>query len=225
MAASQLQSQAESIEAFKAQIFNYLSHDELRSLNINGMNIANFDTVVRQADMKTVAMLDKAFSLTEQNIKKQDMKMAKLIAKIASIQEENRVLKQRVKEYDNTYGKYISPFTIIEELYRGINDPYMILNKKESFKIKISTKQFNYWVGIFIDLEIVRRIDKSRLQSIAYYRDAHEILYKNDYTWKGREMKNDIGYVSNDTVAGGESLTKDEKKEITEELTPIFEEK
>ena len=108
-------------------------------------------------------------------------------AKADRYKREIEELKKDKKEIETMYGKYVSPFTIIEELYRGISHAYMILNKRRDFQIKISPKQFNYWVGIFIDLKILRRIDKSNLQSIRNYTDAHNVLYQNDYTWIKRE--------------------------------------
>lgn len=123
------------------------------------------------------------------NTQKLKMKVGALESQIKRYKDEIESLKKTIKEYDNTYGKHVSPFTVINELYTGTKLPYMILLKRESFKVKISPKQFNYWVGIFMDLKILRRIDKSRLQSLVTYEDAHNILYQHDYTWNGRDLK------------------------------------
>ena len=123
------------------------------------------------------------------NTQKLKMKVGALESQIKRYKDEIESLKKTLKEYDNTYGKHISPFAVINELYTGTKLPYMILLKRESFKMKVSPKQFNYWVGIFMDLKILRRIDKSRLQSLVTYEDAHNILYQHDYTWNGRDLK------------------------------------
>jgi hypothetical protein len=151
----------------------------------NGIRIVSYDTLnyllalIRGERDELLSKISKVTNLE----KKLEMARAKADRYKREIEE----LKKDKKEIETMYGKYVSPFTIIEELYRGISHAYMILNKRRDFQIKISPKQFNYWVGIFIDLKILRRIDKSNLQSIRNYTDAHNVLYQNDYTWIKRE--------------------------------------
>ena len=168
-----------------ARIHNYLSHEDIRTIDVNGIKIANLASVEKQADIKTSALLDEAFSTVEKKMSLYELKIKNLNQKIALLKEENQTLKKNIKEFDNTYGKHISPFTIINELYTGTKLPYMILRKREEFQIKISVKQFKYWTGILMDLKIIRRIDKGRFQSNVSDDEAHDILYQNDYAWNG----------------------------------------
>jgi hypothetical protein len=166
-----VEKQQNLIEAYEVKAFTFP----------NGVRVISEDamdyllSLLKNERDKAIGELLKLQSTKAQN--------TKLKNRNAVLEKELEALKKELKELNHVYGKYISPFTIIEELYRGISDPYMILIKREKFKIKISQKQFDYWIGVFISLKIIRRIDKSNVQSLLGYTDAQNTLYSHDSTW------------------------------------------
>jgi predicted nuclease with TOPRIM domain len=186
---------------FSVKSYDILELKDLRNINIYPSSLGYIDEVevkkftfpngVEVVSFEALNYLlalirgerDELIKETKEHIKVK-AKLTKVSNRLEVIKKENETLKKELKELEAIYGSYISPFTILEELYRGVNLPYMILNKRNNFKMKISEKQFNYWVGIFIDIKIVRRIDKSNLQSLMNHKEAHDKLYENSSVWE-----------------------------------------
>ncbi|CAA6806469.1 MAG: Unknown protein [uncultured Sulfurovum sp.] len=188
------------------EVKSFIFPNEVRIVSIDVLNYL-LAKIIDERDVE----IDK-----NKQFKKTESASKQLKEKIETQKSEIELLKKIAKEYEKTYGKYISPFTIVEEFYRGVRLPYMVLKKRDEFKIKVSEKQFKYWSGILTDLGVVRPLDKSRFQSLVSYQDAHDILYKNDYIWKGKKMKDDqIGYVD-DNVTNGQDHNDNDEEEITE---------
>jgi len=193
--------------------------DANRFLFPNGVEVVSVDVMLfilaeikRERDASiSEALKNKRFKAQNTKLKNRNEVLVK----------ELNSLKKELKELNMMYGRYISPFTILKELYRDNSFSYMILKKREEFKIKISQKQFDYWIGVFISLKIIQRIDKGNVQSLLGFIDANQTLYKNNSVWnitdKGDKLE-EIGYVNSNETSGGESLTADEKEEITKDL-------
>lgn len=164
------------IEAVVPQVFQFP----------NGIQVVSVDALAYITAL--IQRERNSFISKEKELNSLKIKNGRAISSTKRYKEEIEKLKNEIQGYKNTFGNYLSPFTILEELYRGISLPYMILKKRTNFKIKVSEKQFSYWIGIFIDLDIVRKIDKSNIQSLLNYQDAQNILYENKYTWKGEKQ-------------------------------------
>ena len=159
------------IERYEAKSFSFQNGVRVVSENVMDYLLS----MLKNERDVAINELVKTHSLKAQN--------SKLKNRNEVLKKEIESLKEELKELNQMYGKYVSPFSIIDELYRGNILEYMILKKREEFKLKISQKQFDYWVGVFISLKIVRRIDKSKLQSMVSFYEAHDILHKNDNVW------------------------------------------
>jgi len=126
---------------------------------------------VKYSEVKRITefqdMLDE---LDERFIKKLENKLRNLEHKLENATKREEKLKHDLEEskdiiasYHRVYGSYVSPNMLITELYRGGVLEFQNLNPKNKLNIKISEKQYNYWVNVFLDLGIIKKDYRGRL--------------------------------------------------------------
>ena len=123
--------------------------------------------------------LDSYMKLSRRFDKLKD-KVEKLELREESRKEEILELKKQLNEYKRYYGEYTSPFDILNKLFIGTKDKeYLetlsILNPKNS--LGFNTKAIDYWLAVFEDLGITRRIDRGRYIALTSFKEANNKLH------------------------------------------------
>jgi len=133
--------------------------------NIKGKEYALYSDV-----KEVIAFFDILDKLDEEDRKKMENKIRTLEHKLENALKREEKLKEKlneaketISEYHRIYGSYVSPNMLITELYKGGILEYQNLNPKNKLKIKISEKQYNYWINVFLDLGIVKKDYRGRL--------------------------------------------------------------
>jgi len=138
--------------------------------------------------------------------------------------EMRRAVEQKQSEnekFKELYGVFVNPYLVLKELYksgrvgrlRQLIKPEEFRQKSVNTKNKKNREPVQYWLSMFEYLNIADS-EGNVLYAQVTYEKAKKILKK----YLGETvMKNDIGYVGDNTTAG-ESLTEEEKAEITKEL-------
>ena len=163
-------------------------------VDIMQMNAVQFIELLNELLANNISVqfgtLDLTKSSEYQKVKKEkevlDKKIFSLNAELEnankreeSYKKELLELKRELNNYKRYYGEYTSPFNILTDLYRhgkkGVYLPLMILNAKKS--LNFNTKSLDYWLSVFEDLGIIRRVDNGRFQAMLDFKSASDVLY------------------------------------------------
>ena len=133
--------------------------------NIKGTEYALYSDV-----KEVIAFFDILDKIDEEDRKKLENKLRTFEHKLENATKREEKLKSELDEakdiiasYHRVYGSYVSPNMLITELYRGGVLEFQNLNPKNKLNIKISEKQYNYWVNVFLDLGIIKKDYRGRL--------------------------------------------------------------
>jgi NurA-like 5'-3' nuclease len=126
---------------------------------------------VKLSDVQRVAEFQNMLNDLEDNhIKKLENKLRTLEHKLENatkreekLKEELNEAKETISDYHRIYGSYVSPNMLITELYRGGVLEYQNLQPRKKLNIKISEKQYKYWINVFLDLGIVQKNYRGQL--------------------------------------------------------------
>jgi len=164
------------------------THLEYRTVEFKGEKFVRLQEVIekekqldeleKQIDESIEALVKKTKKL-ERGMLKLRHDIEKKDKRLESRENEIGELKAEIQLYKRTYGEYISPHTIIKNLYRG-RGQYEELVSYSNLKLKISEKQFDYWIGIFTDLGICRPNNRGRYLALVDRYRAFQILIDNN---------------------------------------------
>jgi len=118
--------------------------------------VARFQDILDELDNRLIKKL-------ENKIRTLEHKLENALKREEKLKEELNEEKETVSSYHRIYGSYVSPNMLITELYKGGVLEYQNLNPKNKLNIKISEKQYNYWINVFLDLGIVKKDYRGRL--------------------------------------------------------------
>jgi len=116
----------------------------------------------------------------KKDIAKIEHELEKALKREESYKEDILALKKDIGNYKRYYGEYTSPFDILNSLFKSSDKTYLdslsILNPKS--KLGFNTKAIDYWLGVFEDLGVTRRIDRGRYQAMVGFKEANDLLHE-----------------------------------------------
>jgi len=120
------------------------------------MRVAEFQNMLDMEDEKYIKRLENKLRTIEH-------KLENALKREEKLKSELDEAKDIIASYHRVYGSYVSPNMLITELYKGGVLEFQNLNPKNKLNIKISEKQYNYWINVFLDLGIIKKDYRGRL--------------------------------------------------------------
>lgn len=149
---------------------------------------SNLPTVKKDND-KPIDEKDKLIKkLTDEN-NKLKYTIGKFETRTKSTYEDINSLKQQIKDFEATYGKFTNPYFILRQIYNsGGYGEFNMCVTFAKMKIKPPKKGYDYWMQIFKTIHIVRETRKGVFQCIMDYSEANHALYKENPSFRHEDI-------------------------------------